>query len=310
MKQAGRNAHSMDIAAILQSMDFLEKPVEYRPSRPPTAVYPDRHQVAEYRRKEFPPTAVDWERIFCINLEGGFFSPSALIEMIVPLGQAMRGGTYGSAALVVVTSDEGTIEFIEALAERHELPIFLSQSPETPLAEARPVGALTPAEVQTYSLIRKAGGQVTSSRVADLAGIEVNAAVNRLSTLAKKGYLHRITRPRREGDAFVDLLSAAQQNAGAVAVVDESTIDVDALKIPDEVRQSVEAVASIERSKPEEMLVRAWREFMERHQETLGADSQQVREMFRTGDREAIAGYLNRSSRDRAKKAIARLKRK
>src|SRR5439155_21714483 len=114
------------------TMRLLNKPIEYRLSRPPTAVYPDQHQVAQYRQREFPPTAVNWERIFCINLEGAFCSPGALKEMIVPLGQAMRAGSYGNAALVVVTSDEGTVEFLEALAEKHELPIFVSSSPDAP----------------------------------------------------------------------------------------------------------------------------------------------------------------------------------
>src|SRR3954467_7134433 len=177
----GGGRQTTPIAAMLPPMSVLDKRIEYRPSRPGTAVYPDRHQVAQYREREFPPTATDWERIFCINLEGGFFSPGALMELVVPLGQAMRAGTYGSAALVVVSTDDGTIEFLEALAQKHELPIFLSASPTAPLSEARPIGALTTAEMETYGLIRGAGGEVTSSRVADIAGIEVNAAVNRLS---------------------------------------------------------------------------------------------------------------------------------
>src|SRR5258708_19998974 len=103
----------MGIAVMLPPMNALEKPIVY-PSRPPTAVY-NRYQAAEYRDQEFPPTATERERIFKINLEDGFFSPGALMEMIVPLGQGIRGGTYGSAALVVVSSDAVTIEFLEAL---------------------------------------------------------------------------------------------------------------------------------------------------------------------------------------------------
>src|SRR5439155_9685888 len=127
------------------TMSLLNKQMEYRLSRPPTAVYPDRQQIAQYRQSEFPPTAANWERVFCINLEGAFFSPGALNEMIVPLGQAVRAGAYGNAALVVITSDDGTVEFLEALAEKHELPIFVSSSLSAPLGEARPIGALTAA---------------------------------------------------------------------------------------------------------------------------------------------------------------------
>lgn len=294
---------------MLPRMSVLEKPIEYRPSRPPTVVYPDRHQVAQYREQEFPPTAADWERIFCINLEGGFFSPGALMEMIVPLGQAVRAGAYGSAVLMVVSSDVGTIEFLEALAQKHELPIFLSSSSDAPLRQARPIGALTTAEMETYGLIRSAGGEVTSSRVADLAGIEVNAAVNRLSALAKKGYVHRVARSRREGDAFVDLLSAAEQTGAATTDTRAVPAASDEFTIPEDVRAGIRAVATIEGSNPGEVLMRAWSEFLDRHRDLIDAESTEVRRMLKENDREGLARYANRHNRERAKQAAARLKR-
>lgn len=293
---------------MLPRMSVLEKPIEYRPSRPPTVVYPDCYQVARYREQEFPPTATERERIFWINLEGGFFSPSALMEMIVPLGQAVRGGAHGSVAVVVVSSDVATLEFLEALAQKHELPIFLSLSPAAPLSEARPVGALTGAELETYGLIRSAGGEVTSSRVADIAGIEVNAAVNRLSALARKGYIHRVPRSRREGDAFIDLLSAAEQGAAATTV---KTIPAasDEFSIPEDVLEGLRAVASVEGSNPGEVLLRAWREFLDRHREDIEVESKQVGRMLKENDREGLAAYANRHNRERAKQAAARIKR-
>jgi DNA-binding MarR family transcriptional regulator len=290
-------------------MSILEKPIEHRLSRPPTAVYPDRHQIAEYRNKEFPPTATDWERIFSINLEGCFFSPGALKEMILPLGQSLRTGMYGSAALVVVTSDDAVIEFLEALAEKHELPIFLSPAPDAPLSRARPIGALTAAEAQTYGLIRSAGGEVTSSRIADLAGIEVNAAVNRLSTLAKKGYVHRVSRPRREGDAFIDLLSAAPTSAAATTDVKEISSGSFEFAIPEEVRASIQALAKTEGADPSQVLRRAWSEFLDRHHEILDAESKEVRRMLKDNDKEGLAKYASRHNRERAKQAAARIKR-
>jgi hypothetical protein len=294
---------------MLDTMSALEKPVEYRPSRPPTAVYPDRHQVAQYRDSEFPPTATDRERVFCINLEGAFLSPGALKEMIVPLGQAVRDGMHGSAAVVVVTSDDGTADFLEALAEKHQLPIFLSTSPDAPLTKARPVGALTAAEIQTYGFIRGAGGEVTSSRVAELAGIEVNAAVNRLSALAKKGYVHRVSRPRREGDAFIDLVTAAEQSCAAAADPGPLLGTAEGFSIPEDIREGVELLASIQGADPEEVLVRAWREFAERHREELNSESKKVRQMLRDNNRQGLADYVNRRSRQRAKEAAARIKR-
>jgi hypothetical protein len=294
---------------MLSDMSILEKPIEYRPSRPPTAVYPDRHQIAQYREQEFPPTATNWERIFCINLEGGFFSPGALMEMIVPLGQAVRSGAYGSAVLVVVSSDDGTIAFLEALAQKHELSIFLSPSPAAPLSEARPIGPLTTAELETYGLIRRVGGEVTSSRVADLAGIEVNAAVNRLSALARKGYVHRVTRSRREGDAFVDLLSAAEQTGAATTEAKPVPTASEEFSIPEDIREGIRAVATIEGSNPGEVLLRAWREFLDRHRAIIDVESEEVRRMLKENDREGLAAYANRHNRERAKRAAARIKR-
>jgi hypothetical protein len=290
-------------------MSPLKNPIVFLPSRPPTAVYPDRYQAAHYREQEFPPTATDRERIFYINLEGGFFSPAALMEMILPLGQAVRGGTYGSAALVVVSSDNGTIEFLEALAQKHELPIFLSNSPAAPLSEARPIGALTTAEMQTYGLIRTAGGQVTSSRLADLAGIEGNAAGNRLGALTQKGYLHRVPRSRREGDAFVDLLSAAEQTGAATSDFKAVPAASEEFSVPDDLREAMRKVASIDGSHPREVLLRAWREFVDRHREVLDVESKEVRRMLKENDREGLAAYASRRNLERAKRATARLKR-
>src|SRR5579872_686185 len=126
----------------------LDRPVVPRPWRPPTAVYPDRNEIAHNRNESFPPTASGREQVFLINLEGGFFSPGSLMEMILPLAQAVRNGVYGPTALAVITSDDSTIEFLEALAIRHDLSFFISTSANQPLSEARPVGALTATEAE------------------------------------------------------------------------------------------------------------------------------------------------------------------
>lgn len=289
-------------------MKLSKKPVKY-PWRPPTVIYPDRHQAARDRENYFPPTATNWDRIFCINLAGGFFSPGALMEYIVPLGQAVRSGAYGSAAIVVASSDNATIEFLEALAQKYELPIFLSSSPIAPLREARPIGALTSAEIETYGLIRTAGGEVTSSGVAELAGIEGNAALNRLSALERKGYIQRFSRSRREGDAFVDLLSTDEQIGAATTDVKSVPATSEEFSIPDDVREAMRAVATIDGSHPRELLLRAWREFLDRHHEVLDVESKEVRRMLKENDREGLAAYGSRRNRERARQAAARLKR-
>lgn len=282
----------------------LDRPVIPRPWRPPTAVYPDRNEVANRRKESFPPTASGREQVFLINLEGGFFSPGSLVEMIVPLAQAVRTGVHGPTALVVITSDESTIEFLEALASRHDLSFFISNSANQPLSQARPVGALTATDTETLALVRQGGGEVTSSRVAALAGIEPNAAVNRVSSLVRKGYLHRVSRPRSEGDAFVDLLSAAERTSNLSV-----TTSAAEFAIPEAVRQGVLELAAMQGTRPADVLMRAWSEFLSSQREVLQKDSKEVGRMIREGDTDSLAKYASRHARERAKEAYSRIKR-
>jgi hypothetical protein len=195
------------------------------------------------------------------------------------------------------------------LAQKYQLPIFLSTSPIAPLREARPIGALTTAEMETYGLIRTAGGEVTSSRVAEMAGIEVNAAVNRLSALARKGYIHRVPRSRREGDAFVDLLSLDEQVGAAMTHLKSVPAASEEFIIPEDVREGMRALASIDGSHPREVLMKAWREFLDRNIEVMDVESKEVRRMLKDNDREGLAAYANRRNRERARQAAARHKR-
>lgn len=297
---------SLDTTA---DMSVLDLPVAFRPWRLPTAVYPDRHQVARARNEDFPPTASGREQVLMVNLEGAFLSTGALMEMIVPLAQAIRNGVYGPTALLVVTSDESTVEFLEALAARHDLSLFITSSPNNALSEARPIGALTATEMETLALVRRSGGAVTSSRVADLAGIEPNAAVNRVSGLVRKGYLHRVSRPRTEGDAFVDLLSQAETTSAAILAPPAVPTSPGEFSIPEDVREGVLLLAEMQGSKPGDVLLRAWREFLTRHRELLDADSKEVGRMVREGDTAGLTTYASRYASERAKQAASRTKR-
>jgi DNA-binding MarR family transcriptional regulator len=240
-------------------------------------------------------------------LEGGFFSPGALKEMILPLAQAIGSGAYGATVLVVTTSDDGTAEFLEGLAARYGLAFFIA-APDEALGAARPVGTLTTTEAETLNLLRRRGGEVTSSEVAGLTGIQSNAAVNRLTSLAKKGYVCRVTRSGREGDAFVDLLSAADRTASTATTSALLHTSGAKVEIPEDVREGARIIANIEGSQPNEVLVRAWREFIARQKDALDRDSKEVGRMLREGDKKGLASYSNRNSREQAEKAALRLK--
>lgn len=294
---------------IMTDTSVLDRPVKFCPWRPPTAVYPDRHQISRSRNESFPPTASGCEQVFSINLEGGFFSPGSLMEMILPLAQGIRTGVYGPTVLLVITSDDSTVEFLEALARRHDVAFFISPSANEPLNEARPVGALTVTETDTLALVRRSGGEVTSSLVAHLAGIEPNAAINRVSGLVRKGYLHRVSRPRSEGDAFVDLLSAVEKTRGSKMGVRGVSTSGEQFSIPEDVREGVLLLAAMQGAEPADVLVRAWREFLSRHHELLDTDSKEVGRMVREGDTAGLATYASRYARERAKIAASRIKR-
>jgi hypothetical protein len=81
------------------------------------------------------------------------------------------------------------------------------------------------------------------------------------------------------------------------------------MRITDDVRESIERVAVSQGSEPAELLVRAWNEYVENHRDVLTSESKQVRQMLRENDREALAAYVNRRGRERAKQAAARIKR-
>jgi hypothetical protein len=217
---------------MVRDMTLDDLQVEMRRSRPPTAVYPDRRTMARYRDDQYPATSAAWPMLYVLNLEGGFFAPGALKDLVVPLAEAIRGGKHGDAVLMVVASDDATVDFLEAMATRYSLSFFIASSPAAPLSEARPAGPLTAAEAAALELLLQAGGSATSAMVAHAAGIEVNAAVNRLRGVAQKGYAYRIPRARREGDLFVDPRIAADRGrfakAEAAVVADRDQFDLDA----------------------------------------------------------------------------------
>lgn len=283
-------------------MDSLNDfPIEYRPWRPPTAAYPDRGQVAFFRERDFPATVASLPRIFCLNLEDGFFAPGALKDLILPIAQGIRGGAYGQAILVVASSDDGVIDYLEGLAQRYELTLFLLPGMSSPLADARPVGSLTPAEAQALELMKQAGGQATSSALAQLAGVEVNAAVNRLRGVSDKGYVCRVEKPKRQSDVFFDPLVLVDRRLSKLLISDPHTDHLESF--PSGLLEEVKTVAGTQGRPPGEVLIQAWREFATRHEAELGAESERVRAMISEDDRSGLAEYVNKSAKGRAQEA-------
>jgi MarR family len=161
--------------------------------------------AAAARDQELPPTAGPSPSTVVIDLAGKLLSPPALRELIVTVGQRVRGGVYGDMKVIVATSHPATREAIHLLAREHDFPVFLAHSIElTEIHRAEPAGDLTATERDTLETLRRLGGQGTIAGLAGYIGIEPTAATNRLVNLERKGYVYRFRRPRQHGDLFAD----------------------------------------------------------------------------------------------------------
>ena len=142
-------------------------------------------------------------RIAVLDLGGAVFSPGSLQELLLPLVRRLRAGEAGAVVLVIIAEDRGVADFVHMLAFTHSLPLYVTDRPHQ-MADAEPVGRLTPTELQTINAIGEMGGRVTVAAFADHLQLQVTAAGNRLANLDLRGYVYREQRSRRDGDIFVD----------------------------------------------------------------------------------------------------------
>lgn len=178
--------------------------IQPRTVRPATGgPWYDRPRAAAMREADFPATAFAGPTTFVLDLRGATPTPGVLLEYLVPLAQAIRGGLYGNVKLVVCTQDSAVAQLITLVAGAYALPLFVAPAPDR-LAEAEPVGELTATDRATLAAIVRAGGRVSASQLARAASIEATAANNRLTNLERKGYVYRVNRPGREGDVYAD----------------------------------------------------------------------------------------------------------
>jgi DNA-binding MarR family transcriptional regulator len=169
----------------------------------------DRGHAAEIAQRRFPNAPADEPTVTIIDLSGALPTPAALKELVVPLGQQIRGGQLGQMRLVVSTPDDAMADFIGYLAHDYKLSLFVAPSAER-LSEARAVGDLTLTQGRTLDQVLLMGGTsgITAADFARRISLEPAAANNRLATLARDGYLFRISRSRSDGDLFLDPRSA------------------------------------------------------------------------------------------------------
>jgi len=181
-----------------------------------SGVLADQHHAAFLRDSWFNPTSVSGPTIYIIDLRGNLASVSFLHELILPLGQSIKGGAYDHPVqIVVITHDPADADFLGYLAKAHSLPLYVERSANLPplnaLYAAQPVGDLTSTEHTTLNLVLELGGTVSVGRFANGVGIGHTAAGNRLVNLTEKGYLYRFTQPQREGHVYVHPCSYGQK---------------------------------------------------------------------------------------------------
>lgn len=241
--------------------------------------------VAEIRRfreeKLLKPSGVSEPTALVLNLEGSFPSAGVLVELIMPLAQAAKAGTYGPLTLIVCTQDDAVRTVVQALAQAHDLPIFLARSPRE-LDDAEPSGSLTPTERETLGVLHSLGGRTTISTFANATGLESNAATNRLVNILNKGFVQRVERPRRQGQLFLDPRAARPFEDPA----DPTSGDYG---VPESVRSSVKALTEIQVREPGAQLANAWQEFMAEHGEYLAAEHERLAELVKNQDKEGLA---------------------
>jgi DNA-binding MarR family transcriptional regulator len=172
----------------------------------------DPHHAAELRDQQLPPTAWSAPTTAVLDISGSQPAPAALREIVLTLGQRVRGGVYGDMKIVIAVEDEAVAEVIRLLGREYDLPLFLSRSsrPED-IERSEPLGELTRGERETLDELREVGGGATVAALAGAIGIAASAANNRLTNLERKGYVYRLKRARSHGDIYVDPRASAEE---------------------------------------------------------------------------------------------------
>lgn len=270
--------------------------VDYALVRPPTVAYRERDAAAAWREMEFPATVSKGCKIRLLNLHGAFPEIGALEELILPIGQGIKSGAFGQLMLGIISSDEPVIHYVESIAEKHGIPLFVSHPGEDPLGSSSPVGKLTALEMSTLEAVQELGGRVTSSELAKTLDLELAAAGNRLAKIEKKGYLLRIPRSPREGDIYIDPRQALN------IPLPTNRIEATAY-IPPEIRDAVTVLAEKQGRSANDVLGEVWSDFIRRNKKELGQDFMRISKLFDSGDTKGLEEQLTSDADDWAEQA-------
>ncbi len=151
------------------------------------------------RRAEEAPAAV-----VVMDLGDSRWETETLLRTLTESVTTLHNRRETDVVLVVATAQAAVANLVDMLAKALDISVYVTPNPDR-LDQAKPVGKVTPVELESLSTLRALGGRVTASRFAEAASIEVTAAGNRLAKLASRGYVNRISRSRRDGDEYVSI---------------------------------------------------------------------------------------------------------
>ena len=142
--------------------------------------------------------------VLVLDLGDARWEAETLLELFASTVRAVHDVSDGDVVLVVSTSQPSVAQVARMVATSMDVSLYVADSASIEsVADAAPAGRLTTSEWDTLSTIGRMGGRVTVSEFASRNSLEVTAAGNRLANLAKRGYVNRIARSRRQGDEFV-----------------------------------------------------------------------------------------------------------
>lgn len=194
------------------------------------------------------PSGVTEPTVVALELADWHPSVPELLELVVPLAQGARSGSLGPIALVLCTTDGAVRSVLRALAETYDLALFVAPAVDR-LGEAEPFGVLTPTERQTLDVMWRLGGIVSVAKFADATGLAAPAATNRLASVANKGFVQKVERPRQAGALFLDPRAAMLANPAPPP------------DMPEALRREVAIFAAVAGLSSDELLERAAREY-------------------------------------------------
>jgi hypothetical protein len=254
-------------------------------------VVDDPQLIDRFRDQLFAQTGVRTPTVLLVNLEGRFLTVSALYQLVLELGKAVRAPEYAGMSVVFATPDQATRDGIRALAQTYQVPLFVAPAADR-LGEAEAVGPLTAGEQETLGLMRRLGGRVTVAQFAEATGLDSPAAANRLNSVASKHYAFRVDRPKSSGHLYIAPWLAETEDAADPVQGD--------YEVPFEMRADVRALAALQGRAPDDVIAEALTMFIDQHSDDLKEEFEKVARMMREGDQEGLGDYTARFAKKRA----------